>query len=58
MESRPQAHQALRRAKTGISPADAEFLFQTFCDHDMDKDDKISFGELKNKISLIAKGNM
>jgi hypothetical protein len=58
MESRPPAHQASRRAKTGISPADAEFLFQTFCDHDMDKDDKISFGELKNKISLIAKGNM
>jgi hypothetical protein len=49
---------AARGSGTGISAADAKFLYQTFCEHDINKDDKISFGELQNKLSIIAKGNM
>jgi hypothetical protein len=47
-----------RRIATGISRAEAELVYQIFRDHDLDNDDKISFGELQNKLSLIAKGNV
>ena len=49
---------ASRRIATGISRAEAELIYQTFREHDLDNDDKISFGELQNKLHLIAKGNV
>ena len=51
-------HKKLHRKKTGISAAEAENLHQVFCEYDMNKDDKISFGELQNKLLAVEKGNM
>ncbi len=47
-----------KKPKTGISAAEAKFVYETFRDHDMDKDGKISFGEMQNKFSMIQEGNM
>jgi hypothetical protein len=49
---------SLPKQKTGISAKEAEFVYQTFREHDMDDDGRISFGEMQNKFSMIQKGNM
>ncbi len=54
-----ESHQtSLLKQKTGISAKEAKFVYETFREHDMDDDGRISFGEMQNKFSMIQKGNM
>ena len=52
------SHSSHYRHKTGISAAEAQTLYRVFNEYDLNKDDKISFGELQNKFVAVEKGNM
>jgi hypothetical protein len=52
------SHSSHYRHKTGISAAEAQTLHRVFNEYDLNKDDKVSFGELQNKFVAVEKGNM
>ena len=53
------SHQpSLLKQKTGISAKEAKYVYETFREHDMDDDGRISFGEMQNNFQAIQKDNM